>query len=113
MEEETEDEEHGHKHVKGIPWSCAEWHKRRRRMDVALVFMAINIQWMVLYLMYHNEENVIVSQLAITLIGAALSLIVAYVFGAAWDDNNFRKNTVNLAKVTGAKPEIRDATSDS
>lgn len=62
------------------------WPIRRRWMTIALVWMAINVEYLVIF----GKDTALHQNLAITMVGAIVSIIFAYVFGAVWDDNNKR-----------------------
>lgn len=63
------------------------WKTRRLIIIVALLFCAFNITW----------TNIVGGDVSIAtaLIYAATGIIGTYVFGAAWDDNNFMKAQIN------------------
>lgn len=62
------------------------WRIRRRVMFAALLFIAINVQ----YLIVLGKPDGLRENIAVALIAAGVGIIGSYVFGAVWDDNNKR-----------------------
>ena len=62
------------------------WPLRRRWMTIALIWMAGNVQYLILF----GADTAINQNVVITMVGAIVSIIFAYVFGAVWDDQNKR-----------------------
>lgn len=62
------------------------WRIRRKWMTVALIWMGLNVQYLVLW----GKDNALHQNLAITFLGAIVSTLSFYIFGAVWDDNDKR-----------------------
>lgn len=82
------------------------WKKRRLWMIVALLWLGGNAQ----YLMVWGKDTVINQNALVTLLGAFVSIIFAYVFGAVWDDTSKRESYSGMfspgpPEVTPTSPE--------
>lgn len=62
------------------------WKVRRKWMMAALIWMAVNVQ----YLVFWGKDNALHQNLAITFLGAIVSILCFYIFGAVWDDRDKR-----------------------
>ena len=62
------------------------WEIRRRWMMAALIWMAGNVQYLVIW----GRDNALHQNLAITFLGAIVSILCFYIFGAVWDDRDKR-----------------------
>lgn len=62
------------------------WPQRRKWMIVALLWMAGNAEYIILM----GADSVLNQNALVTLLGAIVSIICFYVFGAVWDDSNKR-----------------------
>lgn len=60
------------------------WRRRRRVIYLSLIFIA----GMLVYLAGFAVNDALHQQLAVGLVGAGMAIVIAYVFGAAWDDKN-------------------------
>jgi hypothetical protein len=67
------------------------WKIRRRWMKWLFFFLAANIEAIICWTIYAGG-NALGVQLAMTLIGALISLMAFYIFGATWDDNSKRRH---------------------
>ena len=64
------------------------WTKRRRRIDLTLIFCAGLIAW----LSERHPDSAMTTQVVLALIALAGGVIGSYVFGATWDDKNARNS---------------------
>jgi len=62
------------------------WQIRRRWMSAALIWMAGNVQYLVLW----GEDHALHQNALITFLGAIVSILCFYIFGAVWDDKEKR-----------------------
>lgn len=69
------------------------WAKRRRIMHWALAFIGVSLA----YLMLFSPSDGLHENLSVALVGAGISIIGSYVFGAVWDDNNKRAMLTNMS----------------
>lgn len=69
-----------------------KWVKRRRRMDRFLIFCGATILIVLLGNAFGRIEEAVVNNTLMVLGGAMTATIGSYVFGAAWEDINERKN---------------------
>jgi hypothetical protein len=84
------------------PFPKNEWKRRRIRLDTGLVFLG----GLIVYILWYDSDSE-VQQAAITvLIPSFVSLIGAYIFGAAWDDKNYMDS---VSRIT-SKDSESDAT---
>jgi hypothetical protein len=83
------------------PFPKNEWRRRRNRLDIGLLFLG----GLIVYVLWYDSDSE-VQQAAITvLIPSFVSLIGAYIFGAAWDDKNYMDNISRI----GSKDSESDA----
>jgi hypothetical protein len=68
------------------------WPIRRRWLRMALVWMVLNVQAILIAGFFKIEiaASVLHQNAMITMLTAIVSLLGFYVFGAVWDDNNKR-----------------------
>lgn len=76
------------------------WRRRRKVMFGALIFIAVNLQYLVLF----GKPDSLRETIALGLIGAGLGIIGSYVFGAVWDDSNRRKAIARLVTDDESDP---------
>lgn len=69
------------------------WPKRRKVIYGSLLYIAVALG----YIIWKGVDLALYQQIAITLIGAGVSIIFAYVFGAYMDDKDKRKNSAATA----------------
>lgn len=62
------------------------WQIRRRWMSAALIWMAVNVQYLVVW----GKDNALHQNALITFLGAIVSILCFYIFGAVWDDKEKR-----------------------
>jgi hypothetical protein len=67
------------------------WKIRRRWMKWSIFWLAANIEAIICWTIYAGG-NALGIQLAITLIGALVGIMMFYIFGATWDDNSKRRH---------------------
>lgn len=76
------------------------WTRRRRWMTVGLIFSMGNAEAIIVVFLVRlfmpglgpaNDEGILI-QAFLALIGMAMSIFGCYVFGATWDDNDKRKH---------------------
>lgn len=86
------------------------WPRRRKWMMAALIWLMANVQ----YLLIMGNDTALNQQAVLAMIGAIVSILCFYVFGAVWDDNNKRSvlGAVKLEEETEddsalAPPEFR------
>ncbi|SER29704.1 hypothetical protein SAMN05216548_114140 [Faunimonas pinastri] len=61
------------------------WPRRRRLLYLALAWIAGNAEYLLIL-----GAGPLQAQAFMTLLGAGIALLFAYIFGAVWDDNNKR-----------------------
>lgn len=66
------------------PRYTPSWKHRRRLVYAALLYCAGFVGYIILF----GEDSSLLAQIAIALIGFAVTIYGVYVFGAAWDDRN-------------------------
>jgi hypothetical protein len=67
-------------------YSNDNWNKRRKVLFASLIFIAINVQYLIVW----GVDDGLRQNIAIALVSAGVAIIGSYVFGAVWDDNNKR-----------------------
>ena len=75
------------------------WPKRRKVIYGSLVYIGMALS----YIIWKGIDVALYQQIAIALIGAGVSIIFAYVFGAYVDDKDKRKNSA-IASSTETEP---------
>lgn len=73
----------------------SEWSKRRFRLDLSLIFIALMIGWIIL----SGKDTAVYQQAIIALIAAGVTLVGQYIFGAAWDDKNYMRTVADMHKT--------------
>lgn len=73
------------------------WPRRRRWMSVALIWLAGNVQ----YILIKGADTAVNQQALTAMIAAFVSIICFYVFGAVWDDNSKRAVLATSTKTEG------------
>lgn len=79
-------------------YSNDSWRIRRKVLFAALLFIAVNVQYLLLF----GTDDGLRQNLAMALTGAGVAIIGSYVFGAVWDDNNKR---ATMAETDAALPD--------
>jgi hypothetical protein len=74
------------------------WKIRRRWMKWSIFWLAANVEAIICWTIYAGG-NALGIQLAITLIGALVGIMMFYIFGATWDDHSKRR--FGLPAVSG------------
>jgi hypothetical protein len=57
------------------------WDKRRRRLDIALLFIAAWVSWVI----FKDSGTATSTQALMVLVPGGVGLIGSYIFGAVWD----------------------------
>lgn len=70
------------------------WPRRRRWMMIALIWLSGNVQ----YLLIFGQDTALNQQAVLAMIGAVVSIICFYVFGAVWDDAN-KRSTLSAVEI--------------
>ena len=73
------------------------WRVRRKWMLASLIWMSVNVQYLVLW----GKDNALHQNALITFLGAIVSILCFYIFGAVWDDKDKR---AQLGAPTPADP---------
>jgi hypothetical protein len=66
------------------------WPIRRRWMRFAVIALSVNAEVVLINVLFFAGSGFAV-QIFMTLLGAIMSILMFYVFGAVWDDNNKRQ----------------------
>jgi membrane protein YdbS with pleckstrin-like domain len=77
------------------------WPIRRRWLRIALIWMALNVQAILVaaYFKIEISSSAIYQNAVITLLTAIVSLLGFYVFGAVWDDKDKRQRFHRAERV--------------
>lgn len=70
------------------------WTVRRRVVLLSLLFIAINIEFIII----RGTDSALYAQMGLGLLAAGVSIIGAYVFGAAYSDNAFNNSLALLQR---------------
>lgn len=81
------------------------WTNRRRVVIISLLFIAGNLE----YIIIKGTDSALYSQLGLGLLGAGVTIIGSYVFGAAWSDNHFN-TTLAAAQGVQVNPQLQTQT---
>lgn len=85
------------------------WHVRRKWMLVSLIWMSVNVQYLVLW----GHDNALHQNALITFLGAIVSILCFYIFGAVWDDRDKRAQLASLPLADPLADPNRAPTQDS
>ncbi|MGX1098856.1 hypothetical protein [Amorphus sp. MBR-141] len=69
------------------------WPKRRRWMALVMIWMAANVEYLVVF---GDPDSALHQQALVALIGGIFATLGSYVFGAVWDDVDKRKRAAGL-----------------
>jgi hypothetical protein len=83
------------------------WKIRRRWMKWSIFWLAGNVEAIIAWTIYCGG-NALGVQLAMTLIGALVGIMMFYIFGATWDDHS--KRQFGMPAVSGE--DCNDAPAD-
>lgn len=79
------------------------WPYRRGVLFATLIYIAFNISWIIV----KGEETAMNTQIVLTLIGAGVAIVMAYVFGAVGDDYLKRKYLEKVQATPQKVPDMR------
>lgn len=72
-------------------------------MLASLVWMAVNVQYLVIW----GKDNALHQNALITFLGAIVSILCFYIFGAVWDDKEKRAQLAQVPAVDPTEEEPR------